>query len=185
MNPLTKQIFFLGFFFAMVLLCSCSERQTIPTGCAASDLLLEESVFPNSVVIGDFISPLPEGTKDSAGNTVYFGKGFMIQDIYPFSNERAAVKAYEEDLRDPVFTPRNANQGWPTPDGIDDFSFEFDNYRLACGIDHSIPMCRAILLHGSYYVFLNVHTYEDDFSHLDFLAIVQEYDRRLNNCISN
>lgn len=163
----------------------CSGTNELSQVCDANDLLLEESFFPVGATIEAFISPLPEGTKDSVGNTVYLGQGIVVQNVYPFSTTRRAQSEYEEDLRDPVFTPRRPEQGWLALEGIANFSFEVENYRIVCGIQNSIPMCRALLQHGPYYVFLNAHTYENEFSHTDFLSVVEEIGKRMQNCVSS
>ena len=163
----------------------CSGTSELSKICDANDLLLEETYLPPNAVIGDFMSPLPEGTKDSVGHTVFLGLGFLIQDVYPFSTTKRAQSEYEENLRDPVFTPRRPEQGWLAPEGIADFSFEVETYRIVCGIQNSIPMCRALLQHGPYYVYLNAHTYENEFSHTDFLSVVEEIGERMQNCVSS
>lgn len=183
MKNKVKHILLLNLLFLLNML-GCSSTNNLPFGCKAHDILVEEAFFPSGTAIDAFISPLPEGTKNSAGNTAYLGRGIVVQNIFPFSTTRKAQAQYEDDLRDPVFTPRKSGQGWLTPKEITDFNFEVDNYRVVCGIQNNIPMCRSILQHGSYYVYLNAHTHENEFSRTDFLAIVEEIDKRMQNCVA-
>ena len=174
---------FLISFLITLGVVSCSSPSNTSL-CKANELLLEESFFPSGATIGDFMSPLPEGTTDSVGHTAFLGQGFIIQDVYPFSTTSRAISEFEENLRDPVFTPREPAQGWLAPSGITDFSFGVDSYRIACGTQNGIPMCRSILQHGPYYVYLNAHTYENEFSQTEFLRIVEEISKRMQNCVA-
>lgn len=184
MKNSTGNVLLMGLLIALNVF-GCSGTNELSQFCDANDLLLGESFFPAGATVDAFISPLPEGTKDSVGTTVYLGQGIVVQNVFPFSTTRSAKTQYEDDLRDPVFTPRRPDQGWLAPDGIVDFSFEVENYRIVCGIQNNIPMCRAILQHGSYYVYLNAHTYENEFSHMDFLMVVEEIGKRMQNCVSS
>ena len=105
----------------------------------------------------------------------------MIRTFSPFSTKRRAESEFKEDLRDPVF---HAQSTWSVPDNLTEFNIRADNYRIVCGTQHDIPMCRAILQHDHFYVYVNAHTYEDELTTSDFMLAIQEIDNRVQNCLS-
>jgi hypothetical protein len=160
-------------------LLSCSQNESVLATCQSNEILLEESFFSPDATASPEISPLPGGTKHSVGKTIYLGHGIFTQQVFPFSTIRRAESQFRDDLRDPVFG-RQTN--WSTPQSITTLGIKADDYRIACGSQHDIPMCRAILQHDHYYIFVNAHTYDDEITSTKFMAAIREIDERVQNC---
>lgn len=165
-------------------LTGCTQANNLPPGCSGKDVLLDSSFFAKPGVTDSGVqSPLPEGTKDSAGITLYLSRGFLIQQIYPYSSYSRAESEYNENLRDPVFGEQGIDKAWSIPEEIEFLEIKADNIRVACGEQNNIPMCRAIFHHGNYYVKVNGHMYEEDISVTDFIQLINELDARIKNCV--
>lgn len=160
---------------------SCNQTLPALLNCEINNILLDESFFAPGAVISPNLSPLPEGTKNSVGNTVYLGRGILVQNILPFSSTRRAKSEFNEDLRDPAF---HVGSTWSPPPNMRALDIAADDFRLACGLQHDIPMCRALLQNDNFYVFINAHTYENEFSPSDFAVAIQEIDQRIQYCIA-
>lgn len=164
------------------IIVSCNQDEKTIAGCESNEILLEGSFFSSDTVTSPEISPLPEGTRDSIGNTIYLERGIFVQNVFPFSTTRRAESEFKEELRDPVF---QAQSTWFIPDILPALDIQAEDYRVACGEQHNIPMCRAILQHGRYFVFVNAHTYEDELSPSDFTVAIQEIDKRIRDCVEH
>ncbi|MCL4262744.1 MAG: hypothetical protein KJ069_05995 [Anaerolineae bacterium] len=161
----------------------CRQSNDLPPGCSGEDILLDGSEFPSGATVGNVLSPVPEGTNNSAGVTIHFSRGFLVQQVIPFSSSHRAELEYQENLKDPVFSEQGEEKAWAIPDELEMININADNFRLACGEQHSIPMCRTILQHDQYYVFVNAHMHEEDLSFIDFIHIINEIDARIQNCL--
>ena len=68
---------------ASIVVTGCAQSEEMATNCEGNEILLEESFFSSGATVSPEISPLPEGTKSSVGNTVYLGRGIFDQNVFP------------------------------------------------------------------------------------------------------
>lgn len=184
---MSKAVIWLGIVIIIVLLTlpGCRATRLYSIDCTGLPLLLDETFFPPGAQAGEPVSPLPDGPLNSAGNTIYLGRGIAVLDIYPYSSNRRASAEFQQQFKDPVFLTATSPDSWKVPDELADFSSIADEFALACGHQNSIPMCRVIARYEGYFVYLNVHTYADEFTYSDLRNVLNAMESRIEQCLED
>lgn len=180
-----KYLRYLFLLIVFLWLVSFIKRQLfpLPTDCIGLTPLVNANSYPEGVVI-EVLSPLPDGTKDSSGSTVYLGRGIAIQDVYPYQSERGAIREFALYYREPVFSSSSPNERWQVPSQFADFESQADDFALGCGLEHNLPMCRMIARYKNYFVLYNSYIYPGEMTYSDLKKVVEDIEKRMLSCIN-
>lgn len=169
--------------FALQVIVIQACRPSDTTFCPVEELLLDETSFGEEVVADELLSPLPDGTKHSAGQTFDIGKGIANHLVYGFSTGRRAAEEFEQRQKGSAFS--SATVQWQTPDEVRGLLASATQRQVVCGTEHQIPMCMAIAQYDNYFIFFNIHMYPEETTIADLASLLQEIDDRMAQCLSS
>lgn len=153
------------------------------TDCIGPYPLLNADSYPEGAIVGDVLFPLSDSTIKSSGSTVYLGRGIAVQEVYPYSTERRAEEDFEYEFQSPDFSSSLPDKRWQIPDELKDFESKADQFALACGMIHGIPICRIIARYNNYFVQLSSYMYPDEMTYAEFEKVIQDLDQRMSGCV--
>jgi hypothetical protein len=185
MVEMKKIVLTIELFISVVLLGGCLAAYVqSPRECQIKDLLVDEAIFPPGAQAGEFISPLPESAVNSAGRTIYLGKGGIANHaIYPYRTARGAAREFNHQKELVFSEPREWEAPWEIPAEVNYESSVADQYYLACGGPIGGNMCNMIAQYEEYYVFFNAHMNPGELGFADLERVLHVIDERMAKCL--
>jgi hypothetical protein len=169
--------------FAVQVIAMQACRPSDTAFCPVEELILDETSFGEEVMADELLSPLPDGTKHSAGQTFDIGKGIANHLVYGFSTNKRAAEEFEQRQKGSAFS--SATGRWQTPDEVRGLLASATQQQVVCGREHQIPMCKAIAQYDNYFIFFNIHVYPEETTIADLASLLQEIDDRMTHCLSS
>lgn len=169
------------FIISVLAIQACRPSDT--AFCPVEELLLDETSLGEDIVADEILSPLPDGTKHSAGQTFDIGKGIANHLVYGFSRDKRAAEEFEQRQKDSAFS--SATPQWQTPDEVRGLLASATQHQVVCGTQHQIPMCKAIAQYDNYFIFFNIHMYPEETTTIDLAHLLREIDRRMSRCLES
>ncbi|MGB9873183.1 MAG: hypothetical protein ACPLYD_16195 [Anaerolineae bacterium] len=103
----------------------------------------------------------------------YTHNGVAFQEVHRFASVREAVREFKRQKS--ISFPKD----WVVPAELPYQSPSVDQFYLACGIEGSIQMCRAIWQYKEYFVRFNTHMSPELMSYADLERVLKTIDERL------
>ncbi len=143
-------------------------------------LLIDESVFPLGWRASDAGPRPPANAPLDHYNSIerielffYTHNGIAFQEVHCFASVRGAVREFKRQKS--TFFP----EGWVVPAELPYQSSSADQFYLACGVEGSIQMCRAIWRYEKYFVKFNTHMSPEFMTYADLGRVLKAIDDRL------
>lgn len=143
-------------------------------------LLINESAFPPGWEASD-AGPQPPanaplGHYNSIERTMltfYVHGGVANHQVHRFASVREAAREFKRQKS--ISFP----EGWVVPAELPYRSPSADQFYLACGIEGSIQMCRAIWQYEEYFLRFNTHMSPDFMTYADLERVLKAIDERM------
>ena len=157
--------------------------------CPITSLLLDETSFPSGAQAADILSPKPgapisRGYYESAGRTIYLGKGVANHSVYRNKTSERAAREFQrrKELR---FSTDKHHGPWEKPTAFTYCSPIADQYYVACGTGLDRPMCKMIAQYEEYHVYFTTHmTPSSSMAFEDLEHVLQAIDEHMAECLN-
>ena len=146
--------------------------------------LLKVDSYPKNSVASRISSPHPNGPINSFSNSVVFGKGMAIQNVFPYPKTFMAINAFKEEAKAPYFLSIIVDENLQRRIETENFEFSADQYLVSCGTArHNVPVCAIIAQYDNYFIDLYVHMYPDEMTYDDLRKVLHDMDNRMALCL--
>lgn len=173
-----QQVILLALILAIALgACSQPARHD----CPPEELVLDGGAFPSGTSLGSMVSPLPDEPGSSAGRTFDLEEGIANHDVVSYVNSYWAAQEFEHAKRATIFTA-SSGAGDATI-RVDYVSPLADQYRVACGREHSLHVCQMIGQYENYFVRFSVHMTPGVVGVPELTGMLREIDARMAGCL--
>ncbi len=149
--------------------------------CPAEELILDAGAFPSGTSLGSLVSPLPDEPGNSAGRTFYLKEGIANHDVVSYANSYWAAREFDHTKRATIFTASRAPGDAAI--SVDYVSPLADQYRVACGRQHSLHVCQMIGQYDNYFVRFSMHMTPGVVGVAELTAMLRDIDTRMAGCL--
>ncbi|MBW1853694.1 MAG: hypothetical protein JRJ00_03285 [Deltaproteobacteria bacterium] len=182
-EPLTLKKILYSFVILSTALIFVSCIQNRPErDCLISELVLDESDYPDGFVVDEISSPIADYPLESAGLTASFNQDLIFHVVGRYKSRKGAEQEYNNVLSS-SFVEDKYRGPWIVPNEISYVSPVAQKYHLACGNVLGEYQCRMIGQYEEYYVFFFAYISEDGIT-FDILGdLLKKIDHHMAQCL--
>ena len=172
-----KPVSWILFGVVICILSSCAQPPP-RHDCPPESLIINETVFPEGVVAGIPMSPLPDGGGTSIGRDLSSEgeSGIHVShDVYPYKTSEGAAKEFESELNRP-------SDQEMMPYDLSNLQLRADQHAFLCSPTEIHPRCKYIARYDNYYIWLILRTGSLDTPVEVLIPAIEDIDRRMMRC---
>jgi len=184
---MNRILYIFAFFGLLLILASCTGGSTNRPEriCPITELLLQQSDYPDGTHLGEIISPVAEQPVESADQSGNYLGSLIFQNVIRYISEDKASERYDEWKRIAFKKSSLKTGSWEVPSIVTMNDFSANRIYIACGYTDTGNVCRMIGQYEEYFVYYFVHILpEYGASQEFFLDLVAKIDNRADSCIN-
>jgi hypothetical protein len=176
-----KILYSLAIISTALIFVSCIQNRP-ERDCPISELVLDESDYPDGFIVEEISSPIAEYPIESAGRSAGYKQNLTFYLIGRYKSRKGAERKFDKKL-ERSFEKDDYGKPWVKPIEVSYTSPIAHQYHLACGNILGKYQCRMIGQYEEYYVFFFSYISEDGITFNILEDLLKKIDHHMAQCL--